>query len=281
MIWEIIKKGWNSWRSHKISSVPFFIRGVISTALLIGAVLFVVYTISPEVFEFVQSGNITEEYVTDLILRYKKNIDFILLVAVAALFLYIISDSFFRVWGIKLCSDSLQKPTVSLRESFRYARSRYPPFVVFSLAIQGAIFTGLIPLYYIFRGIVLEDELSAVSAAALLVAYILIWSLLVVVLIFITTFAPYAIVLGGEGVLGGIRKGFRVLSNSLSETVIMWLFVALAGMALNVPFYFLKFLGPVGVTVNHIITPLLSWLVLWPITTMWWIELYRRKTLQL
>ncbi len=280
MIWEIVKKGWNSWRNHKVSGIPFFISGVVSSLIFLGTIVSVVYMISPELFELLLSGDISEEYITELLERYAENFNTIVTVAGVAFILFVIVDTFFRTWGIKLCSSSLECKA-DLSETLRDARSRFLPFLTFNFMVGGIALAGLVPFYYIFRDVNWASSESVAVAVILSITYGFVWLGLVTVILFLTTFAPYAIVVDGRGVFDGIKRGFKVLSNSLAETVIMWLMVGLAGMAAGIPFYPLRFIGAVGEIASTVLTWIVTWLVISPVVTMWWVELYRRKASQL
>ncbi len=280
MIGEIIKNGWRSWRNHKVSGIPFFISGIMSSMIFLIAIVSVVHIISPEFFGLAFSGKITEEYIVGLFKRYLENLNVIFLVAVAAILAFIVVDTFLRAWGIKVCSDSLDC-RVNLLEGVKYAKQRFVSFFIFNILVSTIVLATLTPLYFIFRGINWANDEEVVIAVVYSLTYGFIWLALVMAIYFILTFVPYAIVLDREGILGGVKRGFRVLSKSLAETVIMWLVVALAGMAVSIPLYPLKFLGTVGEIASFVLTTLLTWLVVTPITTMWWIDLYRRKAPQL
>ncbi len=280
MIWEIVKEGWNAWKSHKVSGVPFFISGIVSTSIFSGAAILLITLISPELFGVVLSGEFTEEYLDRLIERYMENSDLIVSVALVAMVLFTVSDTFFRAWGIKVCSDSLSCQ-VSLSACLKYARSRYLPYLTFSLILLGVNLASLLPLYNFLKGVDWSGEEGIVAAVLFFVVYGLLWLGFVLFITFLVTFVPYAIVLDREGVVGGIRRGFKILSRSLMETIIFWLIVALVGTAVGVPFYPLKFLGTAGEIANFALTSVANWLVAMPITTMWWIGLYRRKASQL
>ena len=280
MIWEIVKIGWKAWREHKVSGIPFFISGIVSTSVFLLLTLFVVHIISPELPGLILTGaiaNVGREYIAQLFERYLENVDLIFSAILAAILLFVIFDAFFRAWGIKVCSDAL-KCDVKLVEGLWYAKSRYLPFLVYNLLLQSITFAGAIPLYYVIRGIDKTDIHSVVQSAIAFLVWAIVLMIVTSVILFLFTFVPYAIVLDGESVLTSIKKGYRVLRISITETVIFWLLLVLVGMLTWVPFYPLQLLGFVGFVVSHILSIIAAWLIVAPIVTSWWIELYKRKS---
>jgi hypothetical protein len=138
----------------------------------------------------------------------------------------------------------------------------------------------LYPFFNLIKDFILTVEAKNFVAMFYNAMSFVLWAMVSVVVMaivqFLLTFAPYAIVIDGNGTLTGIKKGFWVLRRNFSDTVIMWLLVGVAGMALQVPLYPFKLLGVWGVVVGTIAVTLIAWILVMPITTCWWVELYRR-----
>ncbi|WP_202319596.1 DUF7847 domain-containing protein [Archaeoglobus neptunius] len=280
MIWEIVRKGWYTWKEHKITCIPFFSYGVISSAIFLLLTAFIVYKISPELPELIFTGKIagiSEKYVGNLFTEYMENLDLIFSAIMVGILVYTITETFFKAWWIKVCSDAL-KCNVRLGDGLKHAKSRYFPFLRFNLLIQSAIFAGAVPLYHILKGVNPNNVHSLVYSALAFFLWMLLLLGLTSLIQFLFTFVPYAIVIDGEGTLSGIRRGYRVLRASVSETVIFWLFVVFTATLVGLPFYPLRFFGLKGVLISYALSAVSGWLIVGPITTLWWIELYKRKS---
>ncbi len=96
-------------------------------------------------------------------------------------------------------------------------------------------------------------------------------------LAFLFTYVPYAIVIENCGAVEGLRKGLRVLRRSFADTVIVWAIVGLLAFASSLVFFPLQYFGFTGEIVRSVLTALLNWLVVAPFTTFVWIQLYRSK----
>lgn len=277
MIWEIIRAGWEAWRRHKVTGLPFLISGLVSTAIFLSFALFLVFKISPEL---ILSGDITEvngEYLTQLFERCLENLDLIFYLLLVGSFLFVIFDTFFRAWGIKVCFDALECK-VGLSEGFKYAKSRYFPFLIYRLMVDTVVLAGLVPVYFIVKAIKIGDVNSLVQSAIAFFLWGVVFLCLISVVFFLFTFIPYAIVLDGESVLSGIKKGLRVLRISIAETIVFWLLVILAGMVVGIPFQPLHYFGISGIVMRYAFSAIVGWLTVAPITTAWWVELYKRKS---
>ncbi|WP_290597553.1 MULTISPECIES: hypothetical protein [unclassified Archaeoglobus] len=277
MIWETIRAGWEAWRRHKVTGIPFLISGLVSTAIFLSFALFLVFKISPELVLSGDMAEVNREYFTRLFERYLENLDLIFYLLLVGSFLFIIFDTLFRAWGIKVCFDALECK-VGLLEGFKYAKSRYFPFLIYRLTVDIIVLAGLVPVYFIVKAIKIGDINSLVQSAIAFFLWGVVFLCLISVVFFLFTFIPYAIVLDGESVLSGIKKGLQVLRISIAETIVFWLLVILAGMVVGIPFQPLHYFGISGIVVGYALSAIVGWLTVAPITTAWWVELYKRKS---
>jgi len=214
-----------------------------TTRIFLGAV----YAIMPELPGIILSGKISEKpkEVIEIFERIAENIELISLLFILWLVLITAITTFFKAWWIKLCNNALEC-MANLRSAFQHAKSRFLPLFVYELIfaiITAVAFYPIINLaaeiFENFETIGKETEMIVYYGISFLLWTVLL-AILLVTLSFLFVFVPYAIVIDGEGTISGIKKGIKVLRRNIADTVIMWLLVGLANMAVQIPYYVLK-----------------------------------------
>ncbi|WP_456329363.1 DUF7847 domain-containing protein [Archaeoglobus sp.] len=286
MKWEVIRAGWEAWRRHPVTAVPFVLQGLSVIAVLLLIFLGVVYAIMPELPGVILSGKISEkpeEIIGEVFSRIAENIELISLLFILWLMLVTAVTTLFKAWWIKLCDNALEC-VANLQLAFQHAKSRFFPLFVYELIF--AIITAVAFYPIINLAVEIFENLETISKETEMIVYygisFLLWTVLLAILVatlsFLFTFVPYAIVIDGERTISGIKKGIKVLRRNIADTVIMWLLVGLANMAVQIPYYVLKPLGVWGTITGSIVAVIIGWVVAMPITTCWWVELYKWKS---
>lgn len=285
MRWEVIRAGWEAWRRHPVTAIPFILQGVSVIAASFLIFLGVVYAIIPELPEIILSGKISEkpEEAIEIFARIAENIELLSLLFILWLLLVTAINTLFKAWWIKLCNDALEN-VANLQLAFQHAKSRFLPLFVYELIFAIIAAVAFFPIINLAAEIF--ENLDTISKETEMIVYygisFLLWTILLAILVatlsFLFTFVPYAIVIDGEKTLSGIKKGIKVLRRNIADTVIMWLLVGLAGMAGQAPVHLLKFLGFWGTIIGSTVAVIIGWVVVMPITTCWWVELYKWKS---
>ncbi len=281
MIIEVVKDGAKAWNRHKISCVPFVASGLLSNLVIVLAAVILVAKVSPELPQRIVLGDFDKEYLADVILKFHENIDLVFSTAVASYLLFVILDTFFRAAGIKICYDSLLCEA-NLFSALKCAKSRFGRLLAYRLAFSSIVIVLSLPAYFVLKGVDFSSKESILSAFFLFASWLIIFSSILALLIFVFTFVPYAIVLDNLGVVEGFKRGYRVLRKSLPETTVIWLLFSLLQFAASyLIFYPLSSFGLVAKVFGYVLSSLTSWLIVMPVSTIWWSSLYARVTSKL
>ena len=78
MKWEVIRAGWEAWRKHPVTAIPFVLHGLSITAASFLIFLGVIYVIVPELLGIILSGKISEKFgeiIREISVRVADNIE--------------------------------------------------------------------------------------------------------------------------------------------------------------------------------------------------------------
>lgn len=282
---DILRAGWEAWRRNPVTAVPFVLHGLSVIAVSIATLLSAIYAIMPELPAAILSGDFGDEAFKQMFGEFLKrclgNIELLGVTFVFGLVIVAALAALFKAWWIKLCYDALEGKAI-LSTAFHHAKSLFVPLFKFELILTLLIGIAFIPLINLGLDFFRNIHMLTKEAALYYVISFMIWSaflgIFAIAIQFLFTFVPYAIVIDLKGTLSGIRRRVMVLRHNLVDTIIMWLLVGLAGMALQVAAYPFRFFGFWGTLAGTLVAVILGWVAVMPITTCWWVELYRRRS---
>lgn len=126
------------------------------------------------------------------------------------------------------------------------------PLLAYELIFATAVAVAFYPI--INLAVEIFENFEMIGKDSEMIVYygisFLLWVIVVVLFVaalrFLFVFVPYAIVIDSKGTLVGIKKGVKVLRRNIADTVIMWLLVGLANMAVQISYYVLNLLESGG-----------------------------------
>ncbi len=284
MLGEVLKGGFKVWKSNLKLSIPFVLEIVVGgfiTALFLVSVIYVALNVN--VFDTSVIDKV--EHIKPSILKDKGY------TIAGLIFGYIVVltvlNAFFKSWEIKACSDAIDDD-LNLGKSLSYVRLVFKDLLYVSVIVGLLIILCAILIFVVFvypfvqeYGLPSDDGENAVLFVISLLGSLTMFLIALVVIVFVFTYVPYAVVLDKAGVIGGIKKGVRVLKMCIGETFVLYLAIFGFIFVLDIPFTLtrlalgLDFSSGVPYILFECVRQLLVSAVVMPITTLWFVLMYK------
>ena len=301
---EILLDGFSVWRRNKKIAVPYLLKMIVQ-ALLLGVCIFSI------VFIFFQQVSFDPANISDYqsLLRQAFTPILILsalLIGFGFILVSALVSAYFDAGAIGMARKAVESGETSIDYMTEYGIRRFPSLFLARLLVNIASF---IPLLLLGAAVLV---IGAVAFA------INVYVLVATVLSIVFAAAPYFIVIAGSGAIEGLEKSCLLLKENKKPYMLLWIFgnyvgeyanslaVLIAGVVfalglLVIPIelhitsayslydpsliryltsllFSLLTLGAISVASAILALTLIFVLIVSPLTTVWWTELYMDKT---
>lgn len=273
---EIIKDGYKTWKNNLILCIPFILGGLLS-AIMAGIILVITFLslfwpLIKTVFSN-PSSIASSEFLSQLYSIITSNLISIIAVFVIIAIIVGLIFSFFYSGAIGMAKEALLTGKTNLSHMMDYGKRKYLNYF-FASIIVGLIF--LIGVLFLIPGILsVSSEIGSsgfefssqnINAYFPLIIGFLIMIPYMVIMSIIFALVSYAVVIDDLSAIEGVKKGFRVFWHNKLSVFIIWLIVGV------ISFLF----GLIGIIpiIGGILSLIVTFLIVVPLTTIWWSKFY-------
>jgi len=273
---ETIKGGFNTWKNNLILCIPFILGGLLS-AIVAGIIMVITFlSLFWPLIETALSNPTSissSEFLSQLYSIITSNLISIIAVFVIVAIIVGLIFSFFYSGAIGMAKEALLTGKTNLSHMMDYGKRKYLNYF-FASVIVGLIF--LIGVLFLIPGILsvsseigtsgFEFSSQNINAYFPLIIGFLIMIPYMVIMSIIFALVSYAVVIDDLSAIEGVKKGFRVFWNNKINVFLIWLIV------LVISFLF----GLIGVIpiIGGILSFIVTFLIVTPLTTIWWSKFY-------
>jgi len=277
---EIIKGGYKTWKDNLVLCIPF-ILGAILSAIVAGIIMLITFfsMFWPLIETLISDPTSisSTEFLSGLYTTVTSNL--ISVIAVFAIISIIVGliYSFFYAGAIGMAKEAIQTGKTNLSHMMDYGKRKYLNYF-FANIILGLIM--LVGFLFLIPGILsLSSEIGIsgfessnltfssfiplIIGFVIMVPYILIMSI-------IFALVGYAVVIDDLPAIEGVKKALSVFWQNKLNLFLVWLIV----MVLTFLF------GLIGVipTIGGILSVIVTFLIVSPLTVIWWSKFYMTVT---
>ena len=273
---ETLRGGFNTWKNNIILCIPFILGGILSaiTAVVIIAIAFLsLFWPLIKMFFSNPSSITSSEFLSQLHSIISSNLVSIIAVFIITGIIIGLISSFFYSGAIGMAKEAILTGKTNLSHMIDYGKRKYLSYFCASI-IVGLIF--IIGVLFLIPGILsISSEIGSsgfefssqnfstfiplVIGFLFMVPYMIIMSIVV-------SLVTYSVVIDDLSTVEGVKKGFRVFWNNKINVFLIWLIVVIVGIIFGL-------IGLIPI-IGGILSLILSFIIVTPLTTIWWSKLY-------
>ena len=260
---EIIKGGYKTWKDNLVLCIPFILGAILSAIVAVIIMLITFFSMFWPLIETLISDPTSissTEFLSEIYTTVTSN-----LISVIAVFTIIsiivgLIYSFFYAGATGMAKEAIQTGKTNLSHMMDYGKRKYLNYF-FANIILGLIM--LVGFLFLIPGIISISSIPLIIGFVIMVPYMLIMSI-------IFALVGYAIVIDDLPAIEGVKKALSVFRQNKLNLFLVWLIVM-----------FLTFLfGLIGVIpiIGGILSVIVTFLIVSPLTVIWWSKFYMTVT---
>jgi len=278
---ELIEGGFRTWKSNFILCVPFILGMILSIVVVLAFMLPLFFAVLFPLIEqtILNPASMTGvegfQQVMDVILQ---NLWLFIVVFAIMLILCGLIMSFFSAGAIGMAKEALLTGKTQISHMISYGKKKYLSYFGASLLaglvmLVGVLFMlpGLISLFSNMT-VLIENpqDPSALTFLMPLLLGIFLGMIYLLPMSIILALVPYSVVVDDVGAMEGFRKGIQVMWHNKINVFVIWLIILVVGILASL-FSLIPYIG-------SLITLIITFLIVQPLTFVWWSKLYMTLT---
>jgi hypothetical protein len=195
--------------------------------------------------------------------------------------IYMFLQSFFMAGAIGMSKEASEKGDTNLRDMSAYGMKNVvslflAKILMLLLALAGIIFMipGILSIGDL--GTLLSDPQQAIAGTSMLLFGLLIWGFYLLAISIVLIFVQYALVIENLDPVSAIEKGVAVFMSNKSGALSLWIILIVISL-------FMQLLGEIAGFIDvvaqvwSLVNPILTFIVIPTLTTIWWTRLYLNR----